>query len=165
MLWTMEGAMETAVGAGNVVVVARTGESDQEWCEVVGALLREQRRVLQAPPAASEALPDPMDEAREREEEALWLAVLDRSRDMQVTVEEALHRLATGGYGLCAECGQHIALARLRALPFAVRCLACQERLERENEAAARRSAGRANLGSRYDERPPDSTRRSSRRP
>jgi DnaK suppressor protein len=75
-----------------------------------------------------------MDAAREQEEEAVWVAVLNRSHDVQAAVEEALRRLASGEYGLCVECGQHIALSRLRALPFAVRCLACQEHFERETE-------------------------------
>jgi DnaK suppressor protein len=73
-----------------------------------------------------------VDAAQDQEEEMVWLAVLDRSRDLRDTAEEALRRLATGEYGLCADCGQPISLARLRALPFAIRCLSCQERLERE---------------------------------
>ncbi len=109
-------------------------------------------RGLQGPPAACGGCPDPVDEANEREEEEVWLAVLDRSRDIQAAVEEALRRLATGEYGRCIECGQHIALARLCALPFAVRCLVCQERLEREKETAGRRATGRGIFGSRYDE-------------
>lgn len=116
----------------------RADDADRKWPAVVEALLRERRRALQGPPAACEGGPDPVDTAREREEETVWLAVLDRSRDMRATVEEALRRLATGQYGLCVECGQHIALARLRALPFAVRCLACQEHFEQE---AQRRDA------------------------
>jgi len=110
-----------------------------EWHEIVGTLLKERARACQTPPAANTSSPDPMDSACEREEEAMWLAVLDRRHDVHATVEEALRRLATGQYGLCVECGHHIAVARLRAMPFAVRCLACQERFEREEEAAARR--------------------------
>ena len=148
--------MATTVETGSASAGLRTGNANREWREVVAALLKERRRALQGPPAACESGPDPMDEAREREEEAVWLAVLDCSHDMQATAEEALRRLATGEYGRCAECGDHIALARLRALPFAVRCLACQERLERETEVATRRSAGRGTFGSRHDEHAPD---------
>jgi len=41
-------------------------------------------------------------------------------------VERALRRLGDGHYGECQECGDDIAEARLRALPFAVRCLHCE---------------------------------------
>jgi DnaK suppressor protein len=42
-------------------------------------------------------------------------------------VEEALDRLDTGDYGVCLECDEPIAEKRLRALPWARYCVACQE--------------------------------------
>ena len=60
----------------------------------------------------------------------VWLAIMDQSRDIQIQVEEARRRLTEGEYGRCAECDEPIPLARLRALPFALRCLPCQERYE-----------------------------------
>lgn len=42
-------------------------------------------------------------------------------------IAEALRRLSEGTYGICADCGGPIGSARLAALPFAVRCLRCQE--------------------------------------
>src|SRR5712691_9014617 len=44
---------------------------------------------------------------------------------------EALERLREGEYGLCVECGEAIAAARLRALPEVITCVRCQNRLER----------------------------------
>ena len=44
---------------------------------------------------------------------------------------EALERLREGEYGLCVECGEAIAPARLRALPEVITCVRCQDRLER----------------------------------
>jgi RNA polymerase-binding transcription factor DksA len=81
-------------------------------------------------------------------------AVLNRSRDVQAAVEEALRRLATGEYGLCVEWGQHIAVARLRALPFAVRCLACQERFEHEEEGGRAPVTRHGGSGLSHDEPP-----------
>ena len=43
----------------------------------------------------------------------------------------ALDRLAEGEYGLCVECGEPIAPARLRAMPEVQTCVRCQDRLER----------------------------------
>ena len=42
----------------------------------------------------------------------------------------ALQRLRTGTYGTCDECSDPIAPERLRALPSATTCLACQIRRE-----------------------------------
>jgi DnaK suppressor protein len=60
-------------------------------------------------------------------------------------INDALMRLEQGDYGNCYECGEEIAEKRLRALPFAVRCKACEEAREvaeqRERQMAARRGA------------------------
>lgn len=48
---------------------------------------------------------------------------------------EALERLKGGEYGICQECEEPIAPARLRAMPEVTTCVRCQDRLER----AARR--------------------------
>lgn len=45
-------------------------------------------------------------------------------------VEEALGRLQAGTYGTCEECGRLIAQLRLEAVPWAVRCRACEEHTE-----------------------------------
>jgi len=42
-------------------------------------------------------------------------------------VEEALDRLDAGDYGICLACEEPIAEKRLRALPWARYCVACQE--------------------------------------
>jgi DnaK suppressor protein len=60
-------------------------------------------------------------------------------------INEALARLEAGSYGLCFECGDEISQARLRALPFAVRCKDCEEAREiaaqRERTLAQRRGS------------------------
>lgn len=47
-------------------------------------------------------------------------------------VEAALRRIREGSYGVCAECGDAIAAARLLAVPAAALCAACQEQQERQ---------------------------------
>ena len=56
-------------------------------------------------------------------------------------INEALRRLEEGTYGNCFECDEEIAEARLRALPFAVRCKDCEE--ARENAELRERSLAR----------------------
>jgi DnaK suppressor protein len=55
-------------------------------------------------------------------------------------IDAALARLESGGYGICVECGCEISEARLLATPTVQTCIACQERLEKEQ----RRGAGPA---------------------
>jgi RNA polymerase-binding transcription factor DksA len=43
----------------------------------------------------------------------------------------AIERLDAGEYGVCAECSEAIAPARLRAMPEVTTCVRCQDRLER----------------------------------
>ena len=50
---------------------------------------------------------------------------------------EALERLREGEYGLCVECGEQIAPARLRAMPEVITCVRCQDRLERARHLEA----------------------------
>ncbi|MEX2302046.1 MAG: TraR/DksA family transcriptional regulator [Bryobacterales bacterium] len=42
-------------------------------------------------------------------------------------IEAALARIDSKEYGVCMDCGNAIPAARLDAIPWAVRCVACQE--------------------------------------
>jgi DnaK suppressor protein len=66
-------------------------------------------------------------------QEDIELALIQMKAETLNKINEALARLETGRYGYCFECGDEIAEARLRALPFAVRCKDCEE--ARENAA------------------------------
>lgn len=43
-------------------------------------------------------------------------------------VDDALARVADGGYGFCADCGAAIPAARLAVRPTATRCVSCASR-------------------------------------
>ena len=66
-------------------------------------------------------------------QEDIELALIQMKAETLNKINEALARLETGRYGFCFECGDEITEARLRALPFAVRCKDCEE--ARENAA------------------------------
>jgi DnaK suppressor protein len=77
-----------------------------------------------------ESVPDTQDLSLQdstAEQRIALLEVQNRTRDQ---LDEALRRLDEGLYGLCEECGGDIGEARLKALPFARRCIACQEQAE-----------------------------------
>ena len=48
-------------------------------------------------------------------------------------IDDALRKIEDGTYGVCEECGRRISAARLRAVPFALLCVACKEREEKED--------------------------------
>ena len=58
---------------------------------------------------------------------ALRNANLGRDADALRKIEEALDRIRAHSYGYCVDCGQPIALERLRTSPTAKRCLPCQQ--------------------------------------
>lgn len=62
------------------------------------------------------------------------LALADIRREQLTQMDEALRKLERGSYGLCDDCGEPIAEARLKVAPYAVCCVGCQQ--EREGHAA-----------------------------
>jgi DnaK suppressor protein len=63
-------------------------------------------------------------------QEDIEFALIQMKSETLNTVDAALRRLEEGTYGNCFECGDEISEARLRALPFAVRCKDCEEERE-----------------------------------
>ena len=57
----------------------------------------------------------------------IGFALIQMKAETLNKIDTALRRLREGTYGDCFECGGQIAEARLRALPFAVRCKDCEE--------------------------------------
>ena len=71
------------------------------------------------------------DDAPQREgERELDLALSDLETRELGAVSHALLRLQSGSYGVCAECGSEIPFDRLKAEPWALRCVSCESRLE-----------------------------------
>ena len=50
-------------------------------------------------------------------------------------IDEALHRIEDGTYGICEMCGQLIRKARLQHLPFAHTCMECQSEMESNRDS------------------------------
>ena len=46
-------------------------------------------------------------------------------------IDEALHRIDDGTYGVCTSCGQLIRKPRLLNQPFVLTCMECQSAMER----------------------------------
>jgi DnaK suppressor protein len=98
-------------------------------------LLTDQAAVLQArkhvlrecPPTATSGVTDSEELSLDAEEQGVGFSVLELTSRTLQGIETALQRLEVGVFGTCSDCGRRISDARLRALPFAARCLACQD--------------------------------------
>ncbi|MGE0462912.1 MAG: TraR/DksA family transcriptional regulator [Vicinamibacterales bacterium] len=73
---------------------------------------------------------DPGDAAAVDTQGDIEFALIQMKAEILNRIDEALSRLEEGAYGRCVECGGEISDARLRALPFAVRCRDCEEARE-----------------------------------
>ena len=67
------------------------------------------------------------EQAHEREDDEV-LETLEMSAIEEITaVKAALVRIKNGTYGACTTCGEEIAEKRLKALPFANKCVDCAQ--------------------------------------
>jgi len=60
------------------------------------------------------------------QQQQMALANQQQARAQLGSIEQALHRIASGDYGICEDCGETIAFARLQAQPFTSLCIDCQ---------------------------------------
>jgi DnaK suppressor protein len=74
---------------------------------------------------------DEVDGIQENEQREIGFATRELLVERVNRITAALERLDDGEYGICMECGETIAPARLRALPEVTTCVRCQDRLER----------------------------------
>lgn len=71
---------------------------------------------------------DEMDVARSTADVETHASLIERSEDRLRLIDQALVRIESGTYGTCAECGEDIPIERLKALPFAMLCVDCQQK-------------------------------------
>ena len=81
---------------------------------------------------AIEKSADQMDEIQYASERDLAIRNVDRDSSLLRDVRSALWRIRDGGFGACLECACPISPKRLAAVPWASRCIQCQEADERD---------------------------------
>ncbi len=82
------------------------------------------------PASVASEVHDRADEAETERADELRMAeaAIDRATVRDIALAE--HRMSTGDYGMCIDCGESIPRARLFAQPTAVRCATCQAAFE-----------------------------------
>ncbi len=90
--------------------------------------LRERLRSLrEALPADGALVKDEYEQGLDNLAAVVDVALLEIEAASLQSIVEALRRVDEGTYGTCTDCGGVIASERLLALPFASRCVRCQE--------------------------------------
>ncbi len=83
-----------------------------------------------------EMFKDPYGCASLTHDDEVAAVMVDRRARELAEIDRALEDLDAGRYGVCRDCGDPIAEARLKVMPFATRCVACQARQEDVRRAA-----------------------------
>lgn len=81
-------------------------------------------------PASEHEVHSHADDAEAERLDDVRFAEIEVDRNTLLEVEQAQQRLANGLYGLCIDCNEEIPLERLVAQPTAIRCAACQTKIE-----------------------------------
>ena len=82
---------------------------------------------------------DSLDIASSARDREITFMLKSRELDELRAVEDAIDRINSDDYGICASCEDPIELKRLEAVPWARFCRACQE--DMENRSSPRRSS------------------------
>ena len=83
---------------------------------------------------AIEKSADQMDEIQYATERDLAVRNVDRESTLLRQVKAALRRVHDGSFGTCIDCESAISPKRLAAVPWASRCIRCQEAADRDGD-------------------------------
>jgi DnaK suppressor protein len=75
---------------------------------------------------------DPFDQIQAATERDVLVGLLNRDAQLREEVRHAFDLMREGAYGICEDCEESIAPARLKAIPWARCCVSCQEMRDRE---------------------------------
>jgi DnaK suppressor protein len=105
---------------------ARHGKLEQLLSQQ-GTILRNRKQILRdGLPTEASGVMDVEERSQDAEEQGVGFSVLALTSRTVQGIETALQRVEAGEFGTCSDCRCRISDARLRALPFAALCLACQ---------------------------------------
>jgi RNA polymerase-binding protein DksA len=70
------------------------------------------------------------EQATQRENDDVLMALNQDAKHIVTQINSALHRIETGDYGFCTECGAEISEGRLEIVPYAALCIKCAEKTD-----------------------------------
>ena len=111
--------------------------SETQLGELKDVLLRKRGEILSAS-TGTRPLPasvdvnsrqgDLADQASGNNEVHIQLKLKQTDAKILQAIEEALYRMEKGVYGICRDCGEPIAPARLEAIPWTRVCISCKQK-------------------------------------
>jgi DnaK suppressor protein len=84
----------------------------------------------------TQLVPDITDDASRSFSRQMLLNLGEQDREKLILVEEALHQIENGGYGICKLCEEPIPEARLQLVPFTQHCVACLNEIEQDQNSS-----------------------------
>jgi DnaK suppressor protein len=102
---------------------------DRKVAELVHALQRRDGITI-------EKSADQMDEIQYASERYMAMRNVDRESTLLRQVKAAVRRVEDGSFGTCMDCESAISPKRLAAVPWAPRCIQCQEVADRDGQEA-----------------------------
>ena len=84
---------------------------------------------------AIERTADALDEVQFAATRELTTRHLEREAGLLRDVQAALDRMTNGSFGVCLQCEEEISQKRLKAVPWATLCIACQEESDRDRQS------------------------------
>jgi DnaK suppressor protein len=83
---------------------------------------------------AIEKSADEMDEVQHATERDLAIRNVDRESNLLRDIRAALRRIQNGSFGTCIECESAISPKRIAAVPWASRCIKCQDAADQDRQ-------------------------------
>jgi len=97
-------------------------------------LVLESNRSLEKMTETEPSRGDAMDIAGMNTEKEMNIAMRLRSSQEIKLIDKAIDKMRRGIYGVCEECEEPIEAKRLKAKPYVLYCLECQEEMEKSEE-------------------------------
>ncbi len=74
------------------------------------------------------------DMAADTYERELSMNIVSSEQEILYQIDDALKRIDDGSFGICLQCNKPITMSRLKAVPYASMCIACQRVKEQKNK-------------------------------
>ena len=82
-----------------------------------------------------ENFPDPTDRASLEADRNFMLRIRDRESKLIKKIKKTLDRIENSTFGICENCGEDIAVERLKARPVTTQCIECKTKEEAMEKA------------------------------
>ena len=74
------------------------------------------------------------DMAADTYEREVSMNIVSSEQEVLYQIDDALKRIDEGSFGICQQCNKPITMSRLKAVPYASMCIACQRIKEQKHK-------------------------------